>query len=178
MGNPKKIQKKQETVREIAQKLTRAKGIYLVDYKGMTVEQVNDLRRTFDKSGIEYKVVKNTLLYFAFKEVFPNDNIDVALKGTTGAAISYDDSVSPARVIKDFIKKYKLPQPKIAVVEGKVFDAKAVDRLAEVPSKEVLLSTLVASLQSPISSFVFALNGIISEFVYTVEAVKQKKANA
>lgn len=178
MGNPNKLQKKQETVHEIAQRLTRAKGVYLADFKGMTVEQINELRRTFDKAGIEYKVVKNNLLYFAFKEVYPNDDVDVALKGNTGVAFSYADSVSPAKVIKDFAKKYKRPLPKLAMVEGKMFDAKSVDRLAEVPSREELLSILVASLQSPISSFVYALNGIISEFVYTVEAVKQKKANA
>ncbi|PIP13923.1 MAG: 50S ribosomal protein L10 [bacterium (Candidatus Stahlbacteria) CG23_combo_of_CG06-09_8_20_14_all_34_7] len=178
MGNQNKLQKKQETVHEIAQKLTRAKGVYLADFKGISVEKINELRRTFDKSEIEYKVVKNTLLYFAFKEVYPNENIDIALRGNTGVAFSYGDSVSPAKVIKEFVKKYKLLNPKIAVLEGKFFNAKMVDKLAEVPSKEELLSLLVASLQSPISSFVFVLSGIISEFVYTVEAIKQKKANA
>ncbi|MGE3062986.1 MAG: 50S ribosomal protein L10 [bacterium] len=178
MGNPNKLKKKQETVHEIAQRLTRAKGVYLADFKGMSVLQINDLRRTFDKAGIEYKVVKNTLLYFAFKEIYPNDSVNVALKGNTGVAFSYGDSVSPAKIIKDFVKKYKLPTPKMAMVEGKMFDGKAIDRLADVPSREELLSTLVGSLQSPISSFVFALNGIISEFVYTVEAVRQKKENA
>ena len=178
MGNPNNLKKKQETVHEIAQRLTRAKGVYLADFKGMTVKQIDELRRTFDKAGIEYKVVKNNLLYFAFKEVYPDDSIEVALKGNTAVAFSYEDSVTPARVIKDFVKKYKLPVPKVAMVEGKMFDGKAVDRLADVPSREELLSSLVGSLQWPISSFVFALSGIISEFVYTVEAVKQKKENA
>lgn len=177
MGNPKKLELKKQTVKTIAQKLKDAKGVYLSDFKSMTVEQVNELRRTFDKDKIEYKVIKNSTLYFAFKDVFPEEKIDVALKGNTSVAFSYGDPVTPAKTLKEFFKKYKNPKTKMAIVDGKFFDQKAVDKLAEIPSKEELLSNLVGSIQSPIYNFVWALNGIISEFVYTVEAVKQKKEN-
>lgn len=175
MSNPKKLELKKETVKTIAQKLKDAKGVYLTDFQGITVEQVNELRRTFDKDKVEYKVVKNSILHFALKEVFPDYDFDMALKGNTSVVFSFKDPVSPAKTINEFFKKYKNPKAKRAIVEGKIFDQKSVEKLADIPSKEELMRNLVGSMQSPIYNFVYVLNGIISNFVYTVDAIKQKK---
>jgi len=177
MSNPQRMNEKKETVKTVAQKMKDAKAVYFAEFKGMTVEQVNEFRRTLDKEGVEYKVIKNNILHFAAKEAFPDKDFSSALKGNTGLALAFQDPVTPARVMKEFKAKYKVPNPKLALVEGNIFDAASINRLADLPSREGLLSILVSTIQSPISSFVYALSGIIGEFVYTVEAVKQKKEN-
>ncbi len=175
MGNPKIIEKKKQIIDEIAQKLEKANAVYFADFKGMTVRQVNEMRRTFDKDNIEYKVYKNSYISFAMKDSPMFDKISSILAKNTALALTYDDPVSPARVLKDIQKKYDKPSIKAAIVEGKYFDSKGVKAIADLPSKEVLLSQLVAGVQSPITGLVYSLSGILGSFVYTVEAIKNKK---
>jgi len=177
MGNPDIIKKKKEIIEEIAKKLEKSQGVYFSNFKGMSAEQVNEMRRMFDKENVEYKVYKNTYISFALKDSDIFEKLKDVFIGNTSIAFSYDDPVAPARVIKDFMKKYKLPKPKAAIVEGKFFDAKGVEEIAKLPSKDVLLSQVVAGIQAPISGFVFTLNGILSDFVYTLQAIKEKKDN-
>lgn len=174
MGNPKILEKKQAIITEIAQRIEESQGVYFSDFKGMTVDQINELRRTFDKEEVGYKVYKNTYISFALKEKPYHDKVTSVLKGNTSMAFS-KDPVAPARIIKEFFGKYKLPIAKAAIVEGKFFDKKGVDAISSLPSKEELLSQLVAGIQSPISGLVYTLGGIMSEFVYTVQAVKEQK---
>lgn len=175
MGNPKILEKKQAIITEIAQRIEESQGVYFSDFKGMTVEQINELRRTFDKESVGYKVYKNTYIAFALKEKPYSEKVNKVLKGNTSVAFSKDDPVAPARIIKEIFTKYKLPIAKAAIVEGKFFDKTGVDKIASLPSKEELLSQLVAGIQSPISGLVYSLGGIINEFVYTVQAVKEQK---
>ncbi|MDY6787313.1 MAG: 50S ribosomal protein L10 [candidate division WOR-3 bacterium] len=175
MGNPKIIEKKKKIVEEIAQKFEEAQGIYFTDFKGMNVAQVNEMRRAFDEQDVEYKVYKNSYISFAVKGTSMEENLGEKFIGNTSIALSYEDPVSPARVIKEISKKYKRPRIKSAFLEGRFFDEESIKKVADLPSRDVLLSQAVAGIQAPISSFVYTLGGILSNFVYTVEAVKNKK---
>lgn len=175
MGNPQILEKKKQIVSEIAQKLEKANAVYFADFKGMTVSQVDEMRRAFDKENVEYKVYKNTYISFALKDSPAFENVSKSLVLNTSMAFSYDDPVSPARVMKAISKKYDLPKVKAAIVEGRYFTEEGVKAIADLPSREELLSQVVAGVQSPISGLVFTLNGILSSFVYTVEAIKNKK---
>ena len=174
MSNPKIIEEKKRVIDEIARKFEKASGVYFTDFKGMNVKQVNEMRREFDKEEVEYKIYKNNYISFALKEDSNYDEINKCLIGNTSLAITYTDPIAPARVMKGFNKKYKLPFVKAAVIEGKFFDAVGVKAIANLPSKDELLSQMVAGIQAPISGLVFTLGGIINNFVNTIDAIKQK----
>ncbi len=172
-------EEKKQIVAKLAEKIEKAKGVYLFDYKGLNVAEVTELRKKCREENIEFKVVKNTMLGFAFKK-HNIEGIEESLKGPTAVAFSYDDPVSPARVIVKFASSIekKLPKAKQAYVEGKVYSVEEVKEIAKLPSKDILLGQVVAAMQSPISGFVYTLQGILREFVATVDAIKEKKEKA
>lgn len=170
---------KKAVVKALKEKLSQTKGAVLTNYRGLTVAQDTQLRRRLREGGVEYKVVKNTMMRFAADELGLND-LDAVLEGPTAIAISYDDPVAPAKIISDFVKEQKLQalEVKAGLVEGKVIDANGVKALASLPPREVLVAQVLAGMQSPIVGFVNVLQGSIRNLVYALDAVRQKKESA
>lgn len=157
----KAIDMKQQVVAEIADKLQRGVSCVVVDYKGLTVEEVTELRNKFREVGVDYKVYKNTLVRRAAAEVgnFEKFN-DVDLVGSNGFAVSFDDAVAPVRVISDFAKKHPNLEMKMGYVEGEFYDVERMKELANIPSREELIAKLVGSFKAPLSNFVYLLDAI------------------
>ncbi|MGB4661851.1 MAG: 50S ribosomal protein L10 [Mobilitalea sp.] len=154
-----KVELKQPVVVEIKGYVENAKAAVLVDYRGLTVSQDTELRKKLREAGVVYKVYKNTMLKMAFKgtefEALSND-----LEGPTAVAFGMDDATSAARVLADCVKTMRKLEFKAGVVEGTYYDANGVQIIATIPSREVLISKLLGSLQSPITNFARVLNQI------------------
>lgn len=160
MANAKIIEMKAAKVSEIAEKIKKAQAVVLFDYRGLTVAEVTDLRKETRKEGIEYVVLKNHSVLRACMEAGIDSSVHDMLHGTTAFAFSYEDAVTPARVLKTFMKKAKKCAFKGAIVEGKVVSAEEIDAIADLPSREVLIARLLGSMMSPISGLAIVLDQI------------------
>jgi large subunit ribosomal protein L10 len=165
---------KEQIVSQLSSDLKTANAAIFVDYKGLTVEEVTELRRQFREAGVDYRVVKNTLTKIALEDLGYNDLVSY-MTGPTAVAISQNDPVAPAKVLSDFIKKHKKMEFKVGFVDGKLINVDEIKDLAELPPREVLMAKLLGSMNSPISSLVNVLQGNIRNLVYTLNAIKEKK---
>jgi len=156
------LNQKKQVVEEIRSKISGAKSIVLVDYRGLTVEEVTELRRKYTESGVDYKVYKNTMMRFAFKEE-GLEGFNEHLTGPSAIAICKDDAVAAARVTSDFAKDHKNLEFKAGIVEGEILGAEKIKAIGGLPPKEVLLTQLVVLLNSPISQFARAIQAIVDK---------------
>lgn len=147
-----KVELKQPIVAEISENIKGAQSVVLVDYRGLTVEQDTRLRKELREAGVVYKVYKNTMMNFAFKGT-DFEALAPYLEGPSAVAISTTDATAPARIICKFAKEAKALEVKGGVVEGVAYDAKGINEIASIPSREELLSKLLGSMQSPITNF-------------------------
>lgn len=147
-----KIELKQPVVEEISDSIRGAQSVVLVDYRGLTVEQDTQLRKNLREAGVTYKVYKNTLMNFAFKDT-ECEGLSQFLEGPSAIAISTEDATAPARVLAEFAKKANKLEIKGGMVEGTVYDAGGIAGIAMIPSRNELISKLLGSLQSPITNF-------------------------
>ena len=154
-----KVELKQPIVAEIAEGIKDATSVVLVDYRGLTVAQDTELRKALRKEGVTYKVYKNTMMNFAFKGT-DFEALAPYLEGPSAMAYSDTDATAPARVLAEFAKKADKLQIKAGVVEGTVYDAAGMAKIADIPSREVLLGRLLGSMQSPIANLARVLNQI------------------
>ncbi|MCR4798322.1 MAG: 50S ribosomal protein L10 [Lachnospiraceae bacterium] len=154
-----KVELKQPIIDEISENIKDAQSVVVVDYRGLTVAQDTELRKQLREAGIIYKVYKNTMMNFAFKDTDFEQLKDV-LEGPSAIAISKEDATAPARVIAKFAKTADKLEIKAGVVEGTLYDADGMKAIAAVPSREELLSKLLGSLQSPITNLARVLNQI------------------
>ncbi len=152
-----KVEIKQPIVEEISEAIKDAQSVVLVDYRGLTVAQDTQLRKELREAGVIYKVYKNTMMNFAFKGT-DFEALAPFLEGPSAAAISKTDATAPARVIAKFAKTAKDLEIKAGVVEGQFYDAKGMEAIANIPSREELLSKLLGSIQSPITNFARCMN--------------------
>ncbi len=157
-----KVELKQPIVAAIAEDVKDAQSVVLVDYRGLTVEEDTQLRRQLREAGVVYKVYKNTLMKRAF-EGTDLAGLESYLEGPSAIAISKDDATAPARIICKFAKEAEALEVKAGVVDGVVYDAKQVDALSKIPSREELLSKFLGSIQSPITNFARVLNQIAEQ---------------
>lgn len=147
-----KIELKKPIVEEISANIQGAQSIVLVDYRGLTVEQDTQLRKSLREAGVTYKVYKNTMMNFAFKGT-DFEGLTEYLQGPSAMAISTEDATAPARILAQFAKTADKLEIKGGVVEGTVYDAAGIAAIANIPSREVLISRLLGSMQSPIANF-------------------------
>ena len=147
-----KIEEKKPIVAEISEYVKDAQSVVAVDYRGLTVAQDTELRKSLREAGVVYKVYKNTFLTRAF-EGTDFAQLDGVLEGPTAVAISKDDATAPARVIAKFAKTAPALEIKAGIVEGKFYDAAGMAVISQIPSREELLSKFLGSLQSPITNF-------------------------
>lgn len=152
-----KVEVKKPIVDEISANIKDAQSVVLVDYRGLTVEQDTQLRKNLREAGILYKVYKNTYMNFAFKGT-EFESLSPYLEGPSAVAISTEDATAPARLLSEFAKTADKLEIKAGVVEGTMYDAKGMAVIASIPSREVLLSKLLGSLQSPITNFARVMN--------------------
>ena len=152
-----KVELKQPIVAEISESIKEAQSVVLVDYRGLTVEQDTELRKQLREAGVTYKVYKNTMMNFAFKGT-AYEGLLPYLEGPSAVAISTTDATAPARILAKVAKDAKALEIKAGVVEGVVYDAKGMQDIANIPSREELLSKLLGSLQSPITNFARVMN--------------------
>ena len=147
-----KVELKKPVIEEISESVKDAQSVVLVDYRGLTVEQDTNLRKQLREAGVTYKVYKNTMMNFAFKDT-DFEALAPYLEGPSAVAISKEDATAPARVLTKFAKTAPKLEIKGGVVEGVCYDAKGMDAIAKIPSREELLSKLLGSIQSPITNF-------------------------
>ena len=170
-------QNKMQVVSDIKTKVENAKSVVIVSYSGLTVAQDTELRNEFRKAGVEYKVLKNTLIRRAFDELGQTE-FDSFLNGTTSVAFGADE-VAAAKVVTEAAKKYEGKiSAKCGFVDGAFVDEKGIKALAAMPPKEVLIAKMLGSLNSPISGLAGVLSATLRSLVYAINAVKDKQANA
>jgi len=159
MANARIIEEKARLVEEIAQKLRESATTVVTDYRGLNVAQVTELRRRLREAGIEFKGLKNTMLRRATEKAELKE-LDSALTGPTAVAFGKDDAVAPAKILSEFAKENEALQIKGGVVEGRVVSVEEIKALADLPSREGLLSMLLSVLQAPIRNFALAVKAV------------------
>ncbi len=147
-----KVEQKQPIVQEISGLLEGSHSAVLVDYRGITVDADTQLRRQMREAGVTYRVYKNTLMRLAMKGT-PYEALSDDLKGPSAIAVSKDDATAPARIVATFAKTNESVSLKAGVVEGEYYDTEGINAIALIPGRDVLLSRLLGSLQSPVANF-------------------------
>jgi large subunit ribosomal protein L10 len=172
--------KKIKVTGEIKEMLDNAGALYLTDFIGMTVEEVNELRNEFYKSNIKYKVVKNTLALRAIKESKNYsgyvEKLDEFLEGPTSIVFSDEDPVAPAKILKKFYDKSEKPKLKVAIVENEMYGSDKLNVLASLLSKDELMSGIVFCINSPVSGIVGSINATIRDLASVIKEVAKKNA--
>lgn len=170
-----KLTQKQEITEDLRERFQRSKVVIVTDYKGLDVTSLNSLRRQLREAACEYQVVKNTLLVRAAEKTgvaLIKDNF----KGPNAVALSYDDPVAPAKVLTEFAKSHDKLEIKVGVLNGKFLNAGDIKSLAALPSREVLLSQVLAAMNGVTGSFVRLLNNIPQKLLNVLMAIKEQKA--
>ena len=151
------IEAKKQQVDVIAEQLKNSVSTVIVDYRGLTVAEVTDLRAQLREAGVEYKVYKNTLVRRAAEKA-GIEGLDEFLTGPT--AIATDDVVAPAKVISGFAKEHEALEIKTGVMEGNVISAEEVKTVGSLPSHDGLVSMLLSVLQAPVRNFAYAVKAV------------------
>ena len=166
-----------ENIKEVellTDKIGKASAVYFAEYHGLNVEDITELRKSFFENNIEFRVSKNSLLKIAIKNNNLN-GIDSYLNGSTAIALAYDDPALPAKVIKEFTRERDLPIVKGMFFDGAVIEGKDFKRIADLPSKDELLSKFVAMLNSPITKFAMTINSPMSNLNNVLNQLKDTK---
>jgi len=172
-----RLEEKQQITEYLRARFSKSVIIVVTDYKGLDVASMNDLRRKLRAEDIEFQVVKNTLLIRAAADT------DVALiqdffKGPSAVALSYDNPVTPAKVLTQFAKDNAKLEIKVGVMNGKVLDTDAIKALARLPSREVLLGQLLSAFNEVPASFVRTIAEIPRSLLNVLTAIKDQKEAA
>lgn len=156
------VEAKQAVVQEIADKFKSAASVVVVDYRGLTVAQVTELRKQLREAGVELKVYKNTLVRRATTEV-GHEELNEVLTGPNAIAFSAEDVVAPARIINKFAKENEQLEIKAGLIEGAYASVEEIKALAELPSREGLLSMLLSVLQTPIRNLALVTKAVAEQ---------------
>ncbi|MGG0464401.1 50S ribosomal protein L10 [Priestia aryabhattai] len=156
------IEQKKQVVDEIAEKLQASNSTVVVDYRGLNVAEVTELRKQLREAGIEFKVYKNTLTRRAVEKLELTDLND-ALVGPNAIAFGGEDVVTPAKILNNFAKEHEALEIKAGVIEGNVASVEEIKALAELPSREGLLSMLLSVLQAPIRNLALATKAVADQ---------------
>lgn len=173
MPRPEKV----AAVEEIKADLAESQAVFVTDYRGLTVSDLGALRAKLRDVGTDYKVVKNTLATIA-ADASDIEEFTSLLVGPTAIAYAKDDAAATAKALDEFARESRILKIRGALLEGSVIDEAQVKALADLPSREVLLSKVVGGMQAPISGFVNVLQGTLRKFVYALDAVREQKENA
>lgn len=162
-------------VEEIRARLEKTQGAVLADYRGLNVAEVTELRSKLREAGVDFKVLKNTLVRIAAQDI-GLAGLEQYLEGPTAIAFSNDNPVTPAKILSEFAKTHKNLELKAGILENRVIDLEGVKALADLPPREVLLAQVLGAMQSPMQGFVGSLHGLLRVFVCTLDAIREKRA--
>ncbi|QQS34995.1 MAG: 50S ribosomal protein L10 [Ignavibacteriales bacterium] len=167
---------KSEIISEIKEMIESASAVYLTDYTGITVEDINQIRNEFRKEGVRYKVIKNTLFKRAITESEKFDKLGDHLVGMTGYAFASHNPVAPAKIIKKYFDTTQKLSLKACYIENQFYDGNQLNQLASLPSKNEIIAGILGSLNSPVSGVVGAINAVMRDLVSVVDEISKKKA--
>lgn len=156
------IAKKQVIVEDVTVKFTDAASVVIVDYRGLTVDQVTELRKQLREAGVEMKVIKNSILSRA-AEAANLPGLGDVFKGPTAVAFSNEDVIAPAKIINDFAAKAEALEIKGGIIEGKVSSKEEIEALAKLPNREGLLSMLLSVLQAPVRNTALIIKAVAEQ---------------
>ena len=166
---------KEQLVTELTSKIKGAQALYYTDFTGLNVKRMTELRRRLRKAGVEYVVIKNTL---ALRAVNESGLVGERLKGPTGIVVAHD-ALAGAKVLSDFATENdQKPAVKGGMFDGRAIGADQVKQLANMPSREQLLSELGAGLMAPLAAFAGVMNGMMYQMVGALEALRAQKEGA
>lgn len=172
-----KLTEKQQIVRELQEKFTKSKVVIVTDYMGLDVTTINELRSKLKAAGIEYQVVKNTLLRRAAEDTAVSP-ISESFKGPSAVAMSFDDPVAPAKVLSEFAKDHDKLEIKIGVMDGQVLDLSSIKSLASLPSREVLLGQLLSTLNAVPTGLVRLMSEMPRQMLTVLQRIAEQKEAA
>ena len=165
---------KAESVADLTARLKASSTAVLADYRGMTVGQMRDLRSKLRDGGVEMVVVKNTLARRAAKAA-GYEPLSSELVGPIAMIFAAEDVSAPARILNDYIRANRKMAIKAGLLEGQVIKADSVVELADLPSREILLSRLLGAMQAPLGNLASVLQAPLSKFARTLDAVRTQK---
>ncbi len=168
-------QHKVDALEAIKAKLGENTDFIFTDYRGLTVEQITDLRGKLREKSAEYRVMKNRYAKLAFEQLEMGD-VSQFLVGPTAIALLKDDSPAIAKILVDYAKDAPI-DVKGSWIDGQLFTAAQTEALSSLPGREQLLAMLMSAMNAPLQNFVFALNGVTTKLVRTVQAIADKKAS-
>ncbi|MGI5950051.1 50S ribosomal protein L10 [Peptoniphilus sp.] len=169
-----KLQSKQALVDEIKENIQGAQSIVLVNYRGLNVEEVTELRAKYREANVNYKVYKNTMMRRAFEEL-GYEGLDEVFKGPSAIAFGMEDPASAAKISAEFAEDHEALEIKSGMVDGKVLSLEEIDALAKLPSKEVLLAQVLGGLNAPIQGLANVLNGTIRSLAIVLQQIAEKE---
>ena len=169
-----KRNEKEQIVAQVTDLISKSSSLFFTDFAGMTVAESNELRREFQKNGVKYQVVKNTLIKKAITTFSSDQAVYRYMVGQTGVAFGADDPTAPAKVLKKFFEKNKRPTTKAFIVEKELFDGKRLTEFASMPSKPEIISAILGTLQSPIAGIAGSISAVMRDLVSVLEAVEKK----
>ncbi len=167
---PEKVKK----VEELKELMEKAQGIYLVDFTGLNVSEITELRKRLKRKGIHFEVVKNTLTRIAAQELGLEELKEV-LVGPNSIVVTTGEPVEPVRIITGFKKEFEKPEFKAGYVFGRIFDKKEIEALSKLPSLDELRAKVVATISAPLQGLVWTLKGLLQKFVLDLKALQKKK---
>ena len=168
---------KEAILKDTQTRIADVRGIYLADFSGMTVLSLSLLRKRCREQGVQFRVIKNTLLKRAFNERGIKE-LDAHLVGPTGLVFSPVSEMAPAKILSDFAKEFEKPRLKAAVVDGRLYDSKAIAVLAKLPSREVLLSQLLSTFIAPMTTFLAAVDATLRLPAVMADVLERERQKA
>ncbi|HTY59857.1 MAG TPA: 50S ribosomal protein L10 [Bacteroidota bacterium] len=173
-----KREEKEQIVAEVSETARKAHGMFFTDFSGLTVEQATELRREFFKAGVDYRVVKNTLIQKALEQVTGYDKVFDRLAGPTGVAFAFDDPVAPAKIIQKFKEKHSKLSLKVCVLEHEVYEGTRLAELAKMPTRKEIMASILGSVQAPLAGVPTVINALLRDIASIVDEISKKKPAA
>ncbi|NTV06936.1 MAG: 50S ribosomal protein L10 [Chlorobiaceae bacterium] len=170
-----KLDRKEQIVQEVAEKINKSQGIYLTEFQGLSVAKMSELRLEFRKVGVEYRVVKNTLIKQALKDLAGADKLAPGLKSTTAVAFGFDDPVAPAKVIRKFSKTNDALKFKMASIDGVVFGPDKLPLLSEMLTKTENIGRAAGLINNVVSSVPVVVNAVMRNLVCALDQIARQK---
>ncbi len=170
-----KRDRKEVIVQEVSETINKSQGIYLTEFQGLSVSKMSELRREFRKVGVEYRVVKNTLIKQALKDLAGADKLAPGLKGTTAVAFGFDDPIAPAKVIRKFSKTNELLKFKMASIDGVAFGSDQLQVLSEMLTKTENIGRAAGLINGVVSSVPMVVNAVMRNLVCALDQIAKQK---
>ncbi len=167
---------KEEIVSQVKETIKHSNAVYLTDYSGISVGNINQLRNEFRKEGVQYKVFKNTLFKRALEESGKYDKLADYIVGMTGYAFSSDNLIAPAKIIKKYFDGNKKLKLKACYVEDQYFSSEQLNELASLLSKKEIIAGILGSIDSPVSGIIGAINAVMRDLVNVIDQISKKEA--